>query len=242
MVTATKKAPTRTLKDCPHCGNGFQALHLHQDRCPSKPAVTTPLTLASPPLGTPSPEAMLGALHRNKMIETAEDGHLLIRNAPNRGESMTVTHKTAGKVTLYKPVTNTKGAVLSWRRVSVKSTDFDACILQGWRATCGSCNGYCGNEPNDCPARPKRQYRICPICHVRVYDQVDDQGDMPVTDDPLAIQDTTFMVTTAEMRTRVLLETHIRTWHPQEGLAYGIQPLAPATLKPAALPVLGGVA
>ena len=222
MVTATK--PRVDTTPCPHCGAGFRNLGAHVRYCKQAPTAAS-----APPVGAPTPETLLQAQHQEDTRTTKENMYLLTGSPRDAGITPVIQHTTAGKVLMYKPFRDSKGNIRSWRRTPIKTTNREQALKDGFRESCGACGGSHGNEPNECSAEPKRKYRVCPICQSRVYDALP-FTEPAVSTDVMAIQDNTYAATTPEQRTKANLETHIRAWHPQEGLAFGLQPITTNTV------------
>jgi hypothetical protein len=101
---------------------------------------------------------------------------------------------------------------------------------------CGNddCCAGAGDTVNDCPGRPARQFRTCPIvtCGKRIYDSQPtgqylrdefDHSDKPKSGtDSAEIRDDTYASSTPESRTRTMLDMHLIGYHPQEAADFGV--------------------
>ncbi len=140
------------------------------------------------------------------------------------GDSGTVTHTKPGKVRVYKPTQ------FGYKAREIPATNVTAALKNGFLLNCPDCGGKCGDGPNDCPERPKRMYRQCPVpqCGKKIFDYEQKDIDAAETDaaDPMAIRDDSYMQSTPELRTKAVLDKHMLLIHPNEASAAGI--LAPA--------------
>lgn len=104
-----------------------------------------------------------------------------------------------------------------------------------YSAVCPDCGfAECGPGENDCPGRPPRAYRICPVasCNKRIYDTkptgkylVDefDHSGRDDGNDPNVIRDDSYNVSTPESRTKAMMDTHIVGVHPATAMEMGIR-------------------
>ena len=85
---------------------------------------------------------------------------------------------------------------------------------------------------NDCPGRPPRLFRICPItsCRKKVYDTEPtgkfamdefDHSDR-LDNDPNAIKDETYETSTPATRTKASMDMHLIGFHPAEATEMGV--------------------
>ena len=133
-------------------------------------------------------------------------------------------------------------------KVAVQSIH-EVLLSPNYSATCFDCDqddccAGAGDTINDCPGRPARKFRICPVnsCRKKVYDSQptgryasDDfnHGDR-AQDDPNAIKDDTYETSTPETRTKAAMDMHIIGFHPTEAMTMGLS-------KPRELPMLAVV-
>lgn len=148
-----------------------------------------------------------------------------------------ITHIAAGRVQMWKPGTN---GTYTPRTVSESSKAIN--LAGGWKITCPDCgtnhedSPYPPGEPNSCPARAHVPMRLCPVADCnsgngkRIYDTLGLQSRFEGEDeDPDIIKDDAFENTTAETRTRILLDWHLWTFHPRYAQATGRPPLPQAS-------------
>ncbi len=136
------------------------------------------------------------------------------------GDSGTVTHTKPGLVRVYKPTP------FGYKARYIPATNVTAALNNGFLGKCPDCNGECGDGPNDCPERPKRMYRTCPVpqCGKQIFDY--EQKDIDAleddAEDPMAIRDDAYMQSTPQLRTKAVLDKHMLIRHPNEAAAAGI--------------------
>jgi len=139
----------------------------------------------------------------------------------------TVSHTKANRVRVYKPT------AYGFKPKIIPVTNLGMVIKNGWLPHCPDCNpsgldgADCGDGVNDCPAKEKRQFRVCPVpqCGKRVYDYEQDIAKLE-ENDPEQIEDDAYMQSTAALRTKAVLDKHMLARHPNEAAAAGI--VAPA--------------
>ena len=162
-------------------------------------------------------------------------------------QGATVTHETASKVWMYKPTPQ------GYSRRLIPSNNIGMAVRSGWLAVCPDCgrSECCANgDLNDCPGRPPRMYRECPITSCvtsggwrhRVYDPLETavpaMPDAPP--DPFAIKDDLAARSTPEERTWTELAAHLLAFHPKEAPRYGAN--AVVYTAPALQPQVGAQA
>lgn len=110
-------------------------------------------------------------------------------------------------------------------------------LNNGCSATCFDCGrGDCCTDvktwaPNQCPGRPARLYRSCPVCAKRVYDshptgkflrdamaqaRTAEAAENEITDD-------SYSDSTPQTRTKVMLDLHIVGYHPVQAMEMGVR-------------------
>jgi hypothetical protein len=165
----------------------------------------------------PSAEALLLAQAQAKpSVVTTE-------NITEDKEDGNVTHTKPGLVRVYKPT------AYGYKARYIPATNVPMALSNGFLARCPDCGGECGDGPNDCPNRPKRMYRTCPVpqCGKKIFDYEPKEIEALENDaDPMAIRDDSYMQSTPELRTKAVLDKHMLMRHPNEAAAAGI--LAPA--------------
>ncbi len=163
------------------------------------------------------------------------------------GAIVTGTHPD--EVRMWKPTPN------GYSMRVIKVTSIKQNLQNGWKSRCPDCgrNDH-GGGPNDCPARPKVKYSICPICEEPhpVYDnyQISSTADfLDLEKDPAFVQFDAFKNSTPEARVEAGMTVHMWAKHPQETRAMGIAPLAEPSLTvletmlatgPQSNPLMGG--
>ncbi len=166
----------------------------------------------------PSDEALLVAQ------ATAAPAVVTKDDISDEGERATVTHTKTGRTRVYKPT------AYGYKARYIPNTNVPMALSNGFLAKCPDCGGECGDGVNDCPNRPKRMYRICPVpqCGKQIFDF--EQKDIDALEgdegDPMAIKDDAYMQSTPELRTKAVMDKHMLAIHPNEAAAAGI--LAPA--------------
>lgn len=177
-----------------------------------------------PPVGAgvESSEVFL-AKHEGRMQQTVEE-------VKGDDGSVKVTHNRAGTMIMYKP-TESQGYMP--KTVSVSALRM--LLRQGWKEECPDCGGRHLNkdgidstDPNLCSAREPVAVRVCPVCQVRIYDNMRYGEDAEESDDVNVIKDDSYAATTGESRTRVSLNLHLWVRHPRQAQMMGIEQLPTA--------------
>ncbi len=172
----------------------------------------------------PSAEAMLLAKAQGTPPQqTTEELSAVIDKETMGGDRGTIDHTKPGLVRVYKPT----AYGFKPRRIPV--TNLAQALKGGFLPHCPDCNPRgidgedCGDGINDCPAREKRAYRVCPIpqCGKQIYDyQQDIAGEQD--EDAMRIDDDAYMQATPALRTKSVLDKHMLSLHPNEAAAAGI--------------------
>lgn len=142
-----------------------------------------------------------------------------------------IEHIRAGRVRLWLLTAN--GSVPRW--VSNNGNHLQVALRNGMATNCHDCGGEHGEGINDCPGRPKRQYRPCPVCGKKMFDPkvtgatakqdgrqvigVDDDGAPilgTVERDPMAISNDDLGNSTPASRTTSLVRRHVGAFHKDD--------------------------
>lgn len=153
-------------------------------------------------------------------------------------ETPGVEHTSAGLVWLYKH----EG--WGWERRRFSRNGLSELLIAGLLPYCGDCmSAQCAGEPNACPKGTKYFFRVCPVagCNKnnggprKFYDiGVGTADAAAVSEDPFAIRDDAYAASTPELRTKAMLDEHIRYYHTTEAQVRGLNNIqAPAALTQA---------
>lgn len=172
------------------------------------------------PVQVPSPAMLVMAETEGKMVQGSEEIQIEGGDAPQGYQGGTITHRRPVEVWMWKPTQ------YGWRPRKIKATNIRHAIEDGWLAYCGDCKSQTcgvpgGTDVNKCPGREPLKFRRCPVCGKRVMD-APAMARFESEDDESEIVDEGLMPSTPEQRTKVRLETHMATYHPQEAPNYGI--------------------
>lgn len=153
-----------------------------------------------------------------------EDADIL---EPNSNSN--VEHTSAGLVWMYKH------EPWGWRRLKVSRNSVTELIGAGFLDRCGLCaSTRCPGTPNGCSAGKMRQYRDCPVAGCndgrgkRMYDMTEPGKVKAEAPDPYAIVDDAYSASTPELRTKAMLDAHIRAYHETEAIARGLMSISQA--------------
>ena len=151
----------------------------------------------------------------------------------SEGEAQNFTHVTAKLVVMYFPT------AWGWESREVPSTNMRMVRDAGARVDCGDCHDDCSPDPmnpqyNNCAGRPKFATRQCPECGRLIYDfgarSVNADLLQPLNEDRMAdaegtlIDDGAYKAATPALRTKVLLDNHMRRYHETAAAALGLTP------------------
>ena len=157
-------------------------------------------------------------------ITGGEDADILEPNAQSN-----VEHTSAGLVWMYKH------EPWGWRRLKVSRNSVTELIGAGFLDRCGLCGSTrCPGTPNGCASGRMRQYRDCPVAGCndgrakRIYDMNEPGKVKSVATDPYAIVDDAYSASTPELRTKAMLDAHIRAYHETEAIARGLMSIQQA--------------
>ncbi len=157
-------------------------------------------------------------------ITGSEDADILEPNAQSN-----VEHTSAGLVWMYKH------EPWGWRRLKVSRNSVTELIGAGFLDRCGLCGSTrCPGTPNGCASGRMRQYRDCPVAGCndgrakRIYDMNEPGKVKSAATDPYAIVDDAYSASTPELRTKAMLDAHIRAYHETEAIARGLMSIQQA--------------
>lgn len=157
-------------------------------------------------------------------ITGGEDADILEPNAQSN-----VEHTSAGLVWMYKH------EPWGWRRLKVSRNSVTELIGAGFLDRCGLCGSIrCPGTPNGCASGRMRQYRDCPVAGCndgrakRIYDMNEPGKVKSASTDPYAIVDDAYSASTPELRTKAMLDAHIRAYHETEAIARGLMSIQQA--------------
>lgn len=118
-------------------------------------------------------------------------------------------------------------------RIEVAVQGIEAVLMQrGYAAECFDCHSdKCNGEPNGCPGRPKKVFRVCPVlsCGKHIYDAKPtgayltdefDHSDRPQEEG--MIDDGRYSQSTPESRTAAQMDYHLWGYHETEAAGMGI--------------------
>ena len=189
------------------------------------------------PDGTSQSPDDVGSISRNEMfiahmkaqqpITTTDDLASFAgedRDMLEEGAGSNVEHRSAGLVWMFKRET------WGWHRIKVSRNSVTDLIGAGLRDRCGDCGSTkCAGEINACPKGKKVSYRDCPVvgCNdgrpKRIFDVLaNTNNERLADDDPFAIRDDAYGLSTPETRTKAALDAHIRAYHETEANARGL--------------------
>lgn len=157
--------------------------------------------------------------------ETAED--FVNDDSREQGTPAKVARSGYGTVRVYKLTPSGSVPI----KVNVQSVV--SVLAAGYSPVCFDCGREdCGDDVNDCPGRPPRKFRICPVtsCRKKIYDpqptgkykQDDFDNSQRATDDDNAIVDDTYSQSTPESRTKAQMDLHLIGFHAATAMEMGI--------------------
>lgn len=171
-------------------------------------------------------ELLMAKAQSAQLIETVDN--FVDNDTRETGSTARVARSGYGTLPVYKLTPSGVERI----EVAVQSIH-EVLTSPGYSATCFDCGlDECGPGVNDCPGRPPRLFRICPVtsCRKPVYDsqptgkhKVDefDTSGRPETDKN-AIVDDAYSLSTPESRTKAAMDLHLIGFHPAESMSMGI--------------------
>lgn len=144
--------------------------------------------------------------------ETTESAFDALQEKQPRGiKKAIVSHKSDPMIFMY----DAQG-----RRREVPEGSVRVCLTEGLFLECPLCGGeHEGNDANACPGLPRVQYRRCPVCGKKIYDDRAVPEAM-ATDEPGLIP--TDLPSTPEARTQATWEAHMVAYHEQAARRAGL--------------------
>ena len=229
-----------------------QAEREEQRAAAQQPAPSPPPLLAPPPEQSAEPVSeRMSFLARNgrRRLETFETADDLVeasiqggrgvrspgaRNHPAAGV-VTVEHKTDARVKMWK-----RGPY-GWvpKLVPGNLAAIQNNIINGMMEYCPDCGGAtCEPDPNTCPAKRGRKSIVCPVPNCN-HDSLSgrpkiiyatgvpqDRSRTPAEFEVTGLYD----AVNTEMELKAKMDNHIRTWHRDEAVIYGLFATAPSGL------------
>ena len=168
---------------------------------------------------------MFVAEHDGKpMVETVEV------TKGEDGNAVTTTHTRPGTIVMYKPLAH---GGYEPRTASV--TSIKLLLDEGWAENCPECGkkhidsiGQESTDPNLCSARPPVAVILCPVCHVRIYDNMPYEERVMADIDKNVIFPDDLDDSTPEQRLVAARNLHLWLHHPRSAQERNIPPLPDA--------------
>jgi hypothetical protein len=168
---------------------------------------------------------VLIAEHESRTDRTVE------QNQDEDGNPVMTTHVRPGTIIMYKPLP-TGG--YEPRRCSVTAIAMN--LRNGWGEHCPDCGkkhvdstGQESPDPNLCSARPPVAVILCPVCRLRIYDNIPYSQSFPESEgDPNVINPDDLQENTAEQRLITARNLHLWMNHPRSAQERNIPPLPEA--------------
>lgn len=158
------------------------------------------------------------------MVETVE------RSTDEDGQAVKTTHTRPGTITMYKPLEH---GGYEPRTASV--TSIKLLLNEGWSENCPECHhkhidaqGIESTDPNLCSAREPVAVILCPVCQVRIYDNMPFETGQPTEADENVITPDDLHESTPEMRLVAARNLHLWLHHPRSAQERNIPPLPEA--------------
>ncbi len=173
---------------------------------------------------SPSPEQMLIAQAQQAAPQVSRQNLTEVVDKETMGDDRgSVSHTRPGLVRVYKPTP------YGYKPRTIPVTNLGQALKGGFLPHCPDCNPGglegqdCASGPNDCPAREKRMYRVCPVpqCGKKIYDY-QQQVATELGEDSMRVEDDAYMQSTPELRTKAVMDKHMLGLHPNEAAAAGI--------------------
>lgn len=152
-------------------------------------------------------------------VSTSEDGN-----------AVKTTHTRPGTIVMYKPLAH---GGYEPRTASV--TSIKLLLEEGWAENCPECHkkhidntGQESTDPNLCSARPPVAVILCPVCRVRIYDNMPYEAAITVDADENVIFPDDLDDSTPEQRLVAARNLHLWLHHPRSAQERNIPPLPDA--------------
>jgi hypothetical protein len=185
----------------------------------------------NPPAGR-SAEVFI-AENEGKIARTVEE------TKDTDGNPVKTTHTRPGTIFMYKPLP--RGGYEP-RLVSVSSIGL--LLRNGWAENCPDCGrkhidkaGKESADPNLCPAHPPVAVIVCPVCRVRIYDNMPFEAVVAEADaDENVISPDDLTESTPEQRLVAARNLHMWVHHPRSAQERGV-PQPPDAMRDTLTPV-----
>ena len=173
---------------------------------------------------TRSPAVFIAENEARPMEETVEQAK------GEDGNAVTTTHTRAGTLTMYKPLEHG-----GYEPRTVSTTAISMLLNEGWAEVCPDCGkkhldkqGVDSSDPNLCSARPPVAVIICPVCHVRIYDNMArEEAEVDETDENV-INPGDLRASTPEERLIAARNLHMWMSHPRSAQERNLPPVSDA--------------
>ncbi len=160
-------------------------------------------------------------------VETVE------RRKDEDGNPVTTTHVRPGTTIMYKPLEHG-----GYEPRPVSATSIGLLLKEGWAEVCPECHerhidkqGADSCDPNLCSARPPVAVILCPVCRVRIYDNMPFEAPIAAGEvDENVILPDDIVESTPEQRLTAARNLHMWMHHPRSAQERNIPPL-PAALR-----------
>ncbi len=178
---------------------------------------------ANPPVAC-SPAVFI-AENEARPLEVTEE-----RTKGEDGNAVTTTHTRAGTLMMYKPLEHG-----GYEPRTVSATAISMLLGEGWAEICPDCTkrhldkeGRETADPNLCSARPPVAVIICPVCQVRIYDNMAREAEVAASDDKNVINPGDLQVSTPEDRLVAARNLHMWMSHPRSAQERNLPPVPEA--------------
>ena len=172
-----------------------------------------------------NPELFI-AEHEGRIVKTVEQAQ------DEDGNPVKTTHTRPGTLIMYKPLEHG-----GYEPRTVSATAMRLLLQQGWSENCPECGrkhidkqGVESSDPNLCSARPPVAVILCPVCRLRIYDNMHYDEAALSEDDENVIAPDDIEESTPEQRLVAARNLHLWMHHPRSAQERNIPPL-PAALR-----------
>ena len=171
-----------------------------------------------------SPAAFIAEQASRPAVETVE------RSTDEDGQAVKTTHSRPDTVIMYKPLEH---GGYEPRTASVASMKL--LFNEGWFENCPECHqkhldaqGIESTDPNLCSARDPVAVILCPVCRLRIYDNMPFEAGQGADPDENVINPDDLAESTAEQRLVAARNLHMWLHHPRSAQERNIPPLPSA--------------
>ena len=171
-----------------------------------------------------SPEAFIAEHEGRPMVETVE------HSTDDDGQAVKTTHTRPGTVTMYKPLEHG-----GYEPRTASLTSMKMLLNEGWSENCPECHkkhidaqGLESTDPNLCSAREPVAVILCPVCHVRIYDNMPFEAGQTAEPDKNVINPDDLEESTPEQRLIAARNLHLWLHHPRSAQERNVPPLPEA--------------